>query len=73
MLAAPVVEAVKFTLHDEVPVVTWVRMHGLPVKVPVTPVWLNVTVPVGVRTVPAVEVSTTVAVHVVPGLPVEIV
>jgi hypothetical protein len=37
----------------------------LVVKVPVTPVWLKVTVPVGVRTVPAVEVSTTVVVHVV--------
>jgi len=33
------------------------------VKLPVTPVWLRVTVPVGVRNVPAVEVSVTVTVH----------
>jgi hypothetical protein len=69
MLAAPVVEAVKLTVHEAVPVETWVRLHGLPVNVPVTPVWLKVTVPVGVRTVPAVEVSTTVAVQLV-GVPV---
>ena len=65
MLAAPVVEAVKVTEHEAVPVETGVRLHGLVVKVPVTPVWTKFTVPVGVRTVPAVEVSTTVAVHVV--------
>jgi hypothetical protein len=59
MLAAPVVEAVKVTVQEAVPVETWVRLHGLLVKVPVTPVWLKVTVPVGVRTVPAVDVSTT--------------
>ena len=65
MLAAPVVEAVKVTWQEAVPVETCASVHGLPVKVPVTPVWLKATVPVGVRTVPAVEVSTTVAVHVV--------
>ena len=37
------------------------------VKLPVTPVWLNVTVPVGVLVVPA-EVSVTVTVHVDPWL-----
>jgi hypothetical protein len=31
---------------------------------PVTPVWLRATVPVGVRKVPAAEVSVTVTVHV---------
>jgi hypothetical protein len=31
---------------------------------PVTPVWLRPTVPVGVRKVPAVDVSVTVTVHV---------
>jgi len=65
MLAVPVVEAEKVTWHDAVPSVPATRVHGLPVKVPVTPVWVNVTVPVGVRAVPAVEVSVTVAVHVV--------
>jgi len=38
------------------------RVHV--VNVPVTPVWLRVTVPVGVRNVPAVEVSVTVTLHV---------
>ena len=37
------------------------------VKLPVTPVWLNVTVPVGVLVVPA-ETSVTVTVHVDPWL-----
>jgi hypothetical protein len=35
---------------------------------PVTPVWLRATVPVGVRKVPAAEVSVTVMVHVDPWL-----
>jgi hypothetical protein len=34
------------------------------VKDPLTPVWLRATVPVGVRKVPAAEVSVTVTVHV---------
>ena len=38
------------------------------VKVPVTPVSLRATVPVGVRNVPAVEVSVTVTLHVDPVL-----
>ncbi len=38
------------------------RVHV--VNVPVTPVWLRVRVPVGVRNVPAVEVSVTVTLHV---------
>jgi hypothetical protein len=42
------------------------RVHA--VKVPVTPVWLNATVPVGVRKVPAADVSVTVTVHVEPWL-----
>jgi hypothetical protein len=37
------------------------------VKVPVTPVWLNATVPVGVMNVPA-EISVTVTVQVEPWL-----
>jgi hypothetical protein len=36
------------------------------VNVPVTPVSLRLTVPVGVRNVPAVEVSVTVTLHVDP-------
>jgi hypothetical protein len=38
------------------------------VKVPVTPVSVSETVPVGVRNVPAAEVSVTVTVHVEPWL-----
>lgn len=40
------------------------RVQGEPVKLPATPVELNVTVPVGVMGVPEAEVSDTVAVQV---------
>ena len=36
------------------------------VNVPVTPVWLRATVPVGVRNVPTTVLSVTVTVHVEP-------
>jgi hypothetical protein len=66
MLAVPVVEAENVTWQDAVPRVPATRPHGLPVNVPVTPVWLNVTVPVGVICVPGLVVgSLTTAVHVV--------
>ena len=55
----------KVTEHDAVPVVApEASVHGLPTKEPVTPDTANVTVPVGVVT-PDVDVSVTVAVHVV--------
>ena len=67
MLATPAVDGVKVEVHVAVPaVVPAARVHV--VKVPVTPVTVKVTEPVGVRTVPAVEVSVTVAVHVDPWL-----
>ncbi len=59
MTAVPVVEALKVT--EQLPDA---KVHGLPVKVPVTPTCVKVTVPVGVMIVPG-EVSVTVAVHVV--------
>lgn len=67
MLAVPgVAPAVNIAWHVAVPtVVLAARVHGLPVNDPVTPVSLNVTVPSGVRTVPAVDESTTFAVQVV--------
>jgi len=66
MFAVPVVEAENVTWQDAVPRVPATRLHGLPVNVPVTPVWVNVTVPVGVICVPGLVVgSLTVAVHVV--------
>ena len=58
--------AVNVAWHVAVPTVALAaRAHGLPVNDPVTPVWLKVTLPVGVRTVPAADESATVAVHVV--------
>lgn len=58
--------AVKLAEHVAVPAVApAARVHGLPVNEPVTPVWANVTDPVGVTTVPAVVVSLTVAVQLV--------
>src|SRR5947208_15623710 len=62
--AVPEVEAVKVDVHVADAVVP-ARVQV--VKLPVTPVWLNVTVPVGVIVVPG-EVSVTVTVHVDPWL-----
>jgi hypothetical protein len=59
MLAVPEVVAVKLTEH-----VPAARVHGLPTNDPVTPLWVKVTVPVGVIIVKG-DVSVTVAVHVV--------
>ena len=60
------VPAVKVTWHVAVPRVPATRVHGLPVKVPATPVLEKVTVPVGVIRVPGlVAGSVTVTVHVV--------
>jgi hypothetical protein len=66
MLAVPDVDPEKVIWHDAVPaVVPATRVHGFPLKEPVTPVWLKVTEPVGLMTVPEDEVSVTVPVHVV--------
>src|SRR5438132_5219199 len=66
MVAVPEVEAVKVEVHVAVPaVVPAANVHV--VNVPVTPLTVNVTDPVGVLTVPA-AVSVTVAVHVEPWL-----
>jgi len=62
--AVPAVDAVNVEVHVADAVVP-ARVHV--VNVPVTPVSLNATVPVGVRNVPA-EVSVTVTVHVEPWL-----
>ena len=62
MLAVPEVVPVKLAEQVAVPVAPATRVHGLPVKEPVTPLWLNVTVPVGVTSGP-VDVSVTVAVQ----------
>ena len=59
MAAVPMVDAVKVT--EQLPET---NAHVVELNEPVTPAWLNVTVPVGVVTVPG-EVSLTVAVHVV--------
>ena len=61
----PEVEAVKVDVQVADAVVP-ARVHV--VNVPVTPVSLSPTVPVGVRKVPAAEVSVTVTVHVDPWL-----
>src|SRR2546425_10736878 len=66
MVAVPAVDAVKVLVHVAVPaVVPAASVHV--VNVPVTPLTVNVTDPVGVLTVPA-AVSVTVAVHVEPWL-----
>src|SRR5437879_6488780 len=66
MLAVPVVEGVNVVLQVAVPaVVPAAKVHV--VNVPVTPLTVNVTDPVGVLRVPA-AVSVTVAVHVEPWL-----
>jgi hypothetical protein len=62
--AVPAVEAVNVEVHVAEAVVP-ARVHV--VNVPVTPVSLSVTVPDGVRNVPA-ELSVTVTVHVEPWL-----
>jgi len=65
MLAVPAVEGVKVEVQVAVPAVALAaRVHV--VNVPVTVVTANVTDPVGVSTVPAAELSATVAVHVEP-------
>ena len=58
ILAVPGVEAVK--VAEQMPVE--LRVHGEPVKLPVTPVWENLTVPVGF-VAPEVAVDFTVAVQ----------
>src|SRR5438445_13002553 len=64
MVAVPAVDAVKVLVHVAVPaVVPAANVHV--VNVPVTPLTVNVTDPVGVLTV-AVAVSVTVAVQVEP-------
>ncbi len=63
-LAVPDVIAVKVELQVTVAVVPD-RMHA--VKLPVTPVWLRVRVPVGV-VAPVVEMSVTDTLHVEPWL-----
>ena len=63
--AVPEVDAVKVEVHvAEAVVPDRVQV----VNDPVTPVSASVTVPVGVRKVPAVDVSVTVTVHVEPWL-----
>jgi hypothetical protein len=57
----PEVVGVKVEVHVADAVVP-ARVHV--VNVPVTPVWLRATVPVGVRNVPAADVSVTVTVQV---------
>jgi hypothetical protein len=61
MEAVPGVDAVNVEAQVAATVVP-ARVHV--VNVPVTPVWLRATVPVGGRKVPAVEVSVTVTVQV---------
>jgi len=59
MLAVPLVVAAKVTEHDaDAPVPEIV--HGLPVNAPVTPVCVNVTVPVGAVELALVSVTVTV-------------
>ena len=66
IVAVPDVEAVKVLVHVAVPAVVPAAKVQV-VNVPVTPVTVKVTEPVGVLTVP-VPVSVTVAVHVDPWL-----
>ena len=66
MVAVPEVEAVNVEVHVAVPAVVPAAKVQV-VNVPVTPVTVKVTEPVGVLTVP-VPVSVTVAVHVEPWL-----
>jgi len=63
--AVPEVEAVKVDAQVAEAVVP-ARVHV--VKVPVTPVWLSDTVPVGVTNVPAADESVTVTLQVEPWL-----
>jgi hypothetical protein len=65
MLAVPPVVAVKVEVHVAAEVVP---DNMQVVNEPVTPVWESETVPVGVRKVPAVEVSVTVTLQVDPWL-----
>jgi len=67
MIAVPAVEAVNVEVQVAVPAVVVVANVHV-VNMPVTPDGVKVTVPMGVTTVPAVEASVTVAVHVEPWL-----
>ena len=63
IIAVPVAEGVKWTPQLAVPVTPATRLQLVKSKAPVTPVKENMTEPVGVRAVPPVEVSITVAVQ----------
>jgi hypothetical protein len=65
MLAVPPVVAVNVEVQVAVAVVP---DNVQVVNEPITPVWESETVPVGVRKVPAVDVSVTVTLHVDPWL-----
>ena len=61
----PVVLGAIVTWQLDVVAFTVVKLHGVPLKVPVAlPVFVNATVPAGVDVVPAVDVSLTNAMHV---------
>ena|SRR5213593_4188250 len=64
MLAVPTVEGVKCTAHVAVPVNPAVSVQVVWSKAPETPANEKATAPNGVRDVPPVEVSVTVAMHV---------
>ena len=61
----PVVLGAIVTWQLDVVAFTAVKLHGVPLNVPVAlPVFVNATVPAGVDVVPAVDVSLTNAMHV---------
>ena len=62
ILAVPAVDGVNVEVHVAVPAVVPAARVQV-VNVPVTPVTVKVTEPVGVMTVPTVELSVTVAVQ----------
>jgi len=66
MFAVPEALGVKLVWQLAVPrVVPGLRVQGEPVKLPATPIAVNVIVPAGLTTVPAFDgLSVTVAVHV---------
>ena len=61
----PKFEAVNVTEQLATPGDTGASIHEVDEKVPGRPLAVNDTIPVGVRTVPAVDVSVTVTTHVV--------
>jgi hypothetical protein len=63
--AVPELDTVKVDAHAAEPVVP---VNVQIVKVPLTPVWLRLTLPVGVVAAPSLEVSLTVTLHVEPWL-----